>query len=67
MSRNRSYAVGIVSDSRVLSIVERHSTLREAAAFARAYNRLGDDRQAVIIPHPISRAISQARAKSRAS
>jgi len=67
MSLCRNYAVGIIVSGRITAIVERHVSIREAVAFCRAYNRLDDDRQAVILTYPISRAISQAKAKSRSS
>lgn len=63
----RIYAVGIVSSSLITSIAERHVSLQEAASFVQAYNCLDGERQAVILAHPISRAISHARSKSRDS
>jgi len=66
MSSSR-YAVAIVVSARITSIVERHVSLREAVAFVASYNRFTPDRQAVVLRHPISRAISQAKAKSRSS
>jgi len=67
MSCSRSYAVGIVIGTSIVSIVERRVSLQEAAGFVRSYNSIDDERQAVIITHPISRAILLASSKSRAS
>ena len=67
MSLCRKYAIGVVVAGRITSIIEEHVSIREAVAFARSYNRFDDDRQAVILRYPISRAIRQARAKSRSS
>lgn len=65
MSHSRSYAVAIVRASVILAVPKHHLPLREAAAFARGYNRLKDDRQAVVMLHPIFRAISKASSRSR--
>jgi len=67
MSLHRNFAVGIVVSHRITSIVERRVSIREAVAFTRSYNRFDPDRQAVILVYPISRAISQAKIKSRSS
>jgi hypothetical protein len=67
MSHTRRYAVGIVVNGRIESIAQRHMSVREAVGFLRGYNRIKDERTAVILSHPISRAISMAKAKSRSS
>jgi hypothetical protein len=64
---SRSYAVGIIEQGRVDSIPENNLSLQEAVAFVRSYNEADQDRQAVILTHPISRAISHALPKSRVS
>lgn len=61
------FAVGIVAHSMILSFPRTRLTLREASAFARAYNRVTEERIAVVMRHPISRAISIARARSRSA
>lgn len=63
----RRYAVVLLEAGRVLSFPRRRLSFQEASAFARTYNRLGEERTAIVVCHPISRAISQARARSRAS
>lgn len=64
---SRSYAVGIVANSTFLFFPCRHVSRREAEAYARSYNRITCERFAVVLRHPISRAISQARSKSRSA
>ena len=67
MSISRRFAVGIVSENRIVEIAERHVSLAEAAGFLRGYNRVDNGRYAVILRHPISRAIATATAQSRSS
>jgi hypothetical protein len=54
---SRKFAIGIVSKSRIASIPARHLSIGEARAFQRAYNSFDDDRQAVILRHPLSAAV----------
>jgi hypothetical protein len=68
MSRfTRSFAVAIVRESVILSVPCRHLSLGEARAFCREYNADVTDRVAIVMVHPIARAIATARTKSRSS
>lgn len=50
-TNGRDYAVGILSNGRLTSIVEQHIAMGSAMVFANACNRLGDtQRIAVILP-----------------
>lgn len=61
----RQYAIGVFRNSTVTDVAARHLTLREAIAFAKAYNRVADSRFAVVMRHPIARAIRPAPAAAK--
>ncbi len=63
----RDYAVLLAVKGRITKTLRRRLSLSEAVAFARSYNRIDDDHLALLVRHPISRAISKARPKSRSS
>lgn len=63
----RKYAVLIVAGGRILKVAQRCLSLREAIGYTRSFNGWDDGRVALIVRHPISRAISRARSKSRSS
>lgn len=63
------YAVVLMRDGMVTRIAQKYLTLRSSAAYVRAYARLsrGTESTAAVVPHPISRAISVARPRSRSA
>jgi hypothetical protein len=63
----RRYAVAIIRQRQIVSVPQRHLSIREAVAYARSYNIPADDLVAVVMRHPISRAMATAKAKSRSS
>jgi hypothetical protein len=63
----RNYAIAVVVDGQIVSIPRRHLSLCEAVGFARGYNTTDGGPMAVVMRHPISRAISRAKVKSRSS
>lgn len=58
MSHPRVWAVCIVRQSVILKTPKKHLTLNEAKAFTKAYNRITDDRVAVVVRHPLQRALA---------
>lgn len=66
MRSHRTYAVGLVHNSRLVKIL-RHLTQHEATGYVRGYNTISDGRHAVLMSQPICRAMSAAVCKSRAS
>lgn len=67
MPTPRNCAIAIVACGQIKSICQRYLSAPEALSFAEAYNRVDEDRQAVVVLHPISRAICRAKSRSRAS
>lgn len=61
------FAIGVIEDRQLVRVPQQHLSAAEAVAYLQAYNRLERDRQAVILLHPISRAICRARSKSRSA
>lgn len=49
----RCYAVAVVQDRRIVRVPERHVSITEAAGFVGAYNQVGDDCTAIIIPETL--------------
>jgi hypothetical protein len=60
---SRKFAVLLVSDGRILSAFRRYIPLREAVAYAKAYNRTSRERFALVVRHPIARALAKPNGK----
>lgn len=68
MSTPRSYAVGIVRESKIVRIVGRRLSLSEASAWVKSYRRApAPDGSPCILPHPVSRATRFANSRSRSA
>jgi hypothetical protein len=55
---SRNYAVVLTSSGRIESVPLRYVSRREAVAFTRAYNRHPGERFALVVRHPIQRALA---------
>jgi hypothetical protein len=57
----RQFAIGIIESKKIVSVPHKHFSLRMATGFVKAYNRhsrrYGDKQRAVILVHPLMRAI----------
>lgn len=63
----RRFDTLITHGATIETVARQHLTLREAKRYVAGFNAVADDSRAIILPHPIARAISRAIAKSRAS
>jgi hypothetical protein len=67
MKSDSMFAVAILENNSVVEIPKKHLSITEAASYAATYNRLDHKRAAVILTHPISKAIFVAKPKSRSA
>jgi hypothetical protein len=63
----KDFAVALVTDGVIVSIPYRRLTFPQAEIFSKVHNRLDPAHPAVIVTHPISRAILRTNSKSRSA